>query len=189
MKKIFFLTLVMIMVLTLSLPSAVLAAKPTLFIAAGTLSDITPGTVRPAGSNGQWLVADRNILGHLNPEDSSGNHYSIQGDFILNYAGIFQLPSQAGNLHGIMKANSDVLAINGEVQRYVFKDEWYVPGVPLLELTVNGHWVGIKGIQGNGNFEAWLKFIPSPGGHVEKIVDSKFSMNGNFQFDQDHLLK
>lgn len=161
-------------------PSSALAAKPVPFAASGGISYITPGTVFPAGNSGRWVIVERQLYGNL----SSGD---INGEFTLSYKGnVESVETQAGNFHGTITVGGGayVFNVNGTSEPLEFQRLMeFTPGnwVPVLRLTLGGHWVFTDGAHGQGELSGWAEFIPTPDGHVGIIVDSSFTMNGQWQ--------
>ena len=170
MKKKFLLVgIVLALVATLLIPASVLAAKPAEVEASGVITAISPGTVFPAGNSGRWIVAERDLDGILLDGD-------ITGEFTMTYRANVELATQAGNLHGTMEVGGCVLQVNGKIAPLEM-----VPtplGVYLPKLTIAGNWTIIDGGKGQGEFEAWVIFIPTPEGHVDTIVASAITLNG-----------
>jgi len=167
-----FSSIALALVLTALMPVATLAAKPVSFDTSGIVTQISPGTVFPAGESGRWIVVERELCGTF----LSGN---INGDFTMTYKANVKLSNQAGNLHGTLKSGPYVLKLNGKIQPLEI-----VPtplGIDLPKLTITGHWTFTDGAQGNGNFDVWVIFIPTPEGHVGSIVASALSLTGNCQ--------
>ena len=155
------------------LPGAALMAKPATkpFNATGSVTYITPGTVYQAGATGKWVVLERTIGGNV-----AG---SLNGPFTMTYnALIDSVYTQAGTLHGKMKAGENVLKVDANILPLTL-----VPYGPytLPMLTVTGTWQNLEGGQGSGTFNAWLVFIPTPDGHVGSILASSFDMTGNWR--------
>jgi hypothetical protein len=170
MRKRLFSILVTILVLTVLSPTTVMAAKPVPFAAIGTVTGISPGTVFPAGESGRWVVVERELTGTL-----SGD---VSGNFTMTYKGNVELATQAGNIRGILQSNEYVFQVNGKIQPL----EWLgTPYASPAMLTLSGHWTVTTGAQGQGNFDAWAMFIPTPEGHVGTILASSFTMTGQWQ--------
>ncbi len=173
-KRMLFISLAVVLVLTMLIPGAALAGKPQPFYAAGVISGIEDTVIGenafPAGESGRWRVIDREITGQL-----SGD---VSGDFVMNYRANVELATQAGNLHGNIVAGDADFKVNGKIQPLEM-----VPtplGIDLPKLTITGHWnLDGKG-PGNGDFEAWVIFIPDEYGHVVMIIASSFIMEGNW---------
>jgi len=179
-KRLLFMSLALALVLTALTPAVALAAKPVPFEAEGSISGITPGDVFPAGKSGRYVVAEREITGTLGGD--------ISGDFTLTYKANVELATQAGNLHGTLEAGESVLNVNGKIEPLVFAG-WYIPpgahpaypdGIPLYQLTISGHWNFLEGARGQGDFDAWAIFVPTPAGHVGSIVASSFKLTGKW---------
>lgn len=171
MKKRLFISVVLALVLTALGSAPVLAAKPADFEASGEIGSITPGDVFPAGNSGRWRVIERQITGTL-----AGD---INGDFTLTYKANVELATQAGNLHGTLEVGSYVLKVNGKIEPLQM-----VPtllGFDLPMLTIKGRWTAIEGARGQGDFDAWVIFIPTPEGHVGQILASSFTLTGQWQ--------
>ena len=154
------------------MPAVALAAKPASFAASGTITYISPGTVFPAGESGRWRVVERELSGTFLSGD-------INGNFTMAYKANVELSTQAGNLHGTLEAGPCILKLNGKIQPLEI-----VPtplGIDLPKLTINGHWTFTDGARGQGDFEAWAIFIPTPEGHVGTIVASAFNLTGKWQ--------
>ncbi len=171
-KKLLFVSLALALVLTTLIPAAALAAKPVSFDASGIVTYISPGTVFPAGESGRWVVIERQLNGTF----LSGN---INGDFTMTYQANVELSTQAGNLHGTLKAGSHVLKLNGNIQPLEMIPTPF--GIDLPKLTISGRWTFTNGAQGGGEFDTWVIFIPTPEGHVGSIVASGLNLTGNWQ--------
>jgi len=180
-KRLLLMSLALALVLTALTPAVALAAKPVPLEANGTITSITPGDVFPAGESGRWRVVERDITGNL-----SG---AISGDFTMTYKANVELATQAGNLHGTLEAGESVLNVNGKIEPLVFAG-WYLPpgvhpaypdGIPLYKLTISGHWNFLEGATGQGDFDAWAIFVPTPEGHVAFIAASSFKLTGKWQ--------
>ena len=167
-----FISLVLALVLTTLMPAAVLAAKPASFGAGGIITYISPGTVIPAGESGRWVVVERELSGTFLSGDISGN-------FIMAYKANVELSTQAGNLHGTIEIGPYVLKVNGKIQPLEMVPTSF--GLDLPKLTINGHWTFTDGTQGQGDFDAWVIFIPTPEGHVDSIVGSTINLTGKWQ--------
>ncbi len=171
-KRMLFISLALVLVLTVLIPGAALAAKSQPFYAAGAITGIEDTVVGenafPAGESGRWRVIDREITGQL-----SGD---VSGDFVMNYRANVELATQAGNLHGNLVVDDASFKVNGKIQPLEM-----VPtplGIDLPKLTITGHWnLDGKG-PGNGDFEAWVIFVPDEYGHVVMIIASSFIMEG-----------
>ncbi|MDO8636139.1 MAG: hypothetical protein Q7R34_07850 [Dehalococcoidia bacterium] len=156
MKKVLFISLALVIALTAFMPAPALAAKPQAFSASGTVYYITPGTVKPAGDSGRFVVVERDIVGSL-----SG---SINGAFTLSYKANVELTTQAGNLHGTMQVGANnTLNVNGKIQPLVFagfsNDQ---PGNLVFMSTIDGHWNFLSGGNGSGKFDANILLIIDP---------------------------
>ena len=165
-------SLALALVLTALMPAATIAAKPGSFDTSGIVTQLSSGTVFPAGESGRWIVVERELSGTF----LSGN---IDGDFTMTYKANVELSTQAGNLHGALKAGPYILKINGKIQPLEM-----VPtplGIDLPKLTITGHWTFTDGAQGRGHFDVWVIFIPTHEGHVESIVASALNLTGNWQ--------
>jgi len=173
-RRMLFISLALVLVLTVLIPGAALAAKSQPFYAAGVITGIEDTVIGdnafPAGESGRWRVVDREITGQL-----SGD---VSGDFIMNYRANVELATQAGNLHGDLVMDGASFKVNGKIQPLEM-----VPtplGIDLPKLTITGHWnLDGKG-PGNGNFEAWVIFVPDEYGHVVMIIASSFVMEGKW---------
>ena len=173
-KRLLFMSLALALVLTALTPAVALAAKPAEFNATGTIGDISDGTVFPAGDSGRWRVVEREIVGIL------GEDGDISGDFTLTYKANVELATQAGNLHGTLAMDDGpyVLNVNGKIEPL----EWLGdPFASPAKLTISGHWNFIEGAKGQGDFDAWAIFVPTPEGHVAFIVASSFKLTGKWQ--------
>jgi hypothetical protein len=97
----------------------------------------------------------------------------------MNYRANVELETQAGNLQGMLYAGTNAFRLEGKSLpiEMVYFDAFqtYLPKV-----TMKGHWVGVE-IAGNGTFEGWGIFIPTPDGHVGTIVASSFILRGKWQ--------
>ncbi len=183
MKKILVLSLVLALALTLILPSAAMAAKtppvppapPSSFAAQGVMLSIDTGNVKEIGKSGKWLVKDRHIQGRFVNGDLGASPFTI------TYSGVFDLATQAGNLAGKLEAGENTIGIAGKVEPLTMFDigtsgsHMYLP-----KLTITGKWAGLKGLNANGSFEAWMVFVPTADGHVDYIVASSFAMTGKY---------
>lgn len=171
-RRMLFISLMLALVLTALMPGVALAAKPQPFYAAGVITGIEDTIIGEnafsAGESGRWRVVDRDITGQL-----SGD---ISGSFVMTYRANVELATQAGNLHGNLVAGDAGFRINGKIQPLEM-----VPtplGIDLPKLTITGHWnLDGKG-SGNGDFEAWVIFVPDEYGHVVMIIASSFVMEG-----------
>jgi len=171
-RRLLFISLTLALVLTTLMPSAAVAAKPASFGASGIITYISPGTVFPAGESGRWVVVERELSGTFLSGD-------IDGDFTMTYKANVELSTQAGNLHGTLETGPYVLKLNGKIQPLEM-----VPtplGIELPKLTIYGRWTFTDGARGQGNFEAWVIFIPTPEGHVQSIVASALNLTGKWQ--------
>jgi len=168
-KRLLFVFLVVTLVLTLSAPTAALAAKPKAFYAGGDITSITPGDVFPAGNSGRWVVAEREITGNL--------YGDINGVYSLVYkANIESVYTQAGNIHGRLVVDGIELNVQGKIQPLEFVPPY---GLPLL--TISGKWTFVNGGQGNGDFVAYAMFIPDAEGHVAMIMASGIQLTGKWK--------
>ncbi len=176
-RRILFISLALVLMVTALAPATALAAKPKSFYAAGEINYIEAtvigDNVFPAGNSGRWRVVGREIGGEL-AGDSNGS-------FLMTYkASIESTETQAGNLQGVLETGEYSFKVNGKIQplEVVGIIEIY-PGiyVPQLKLTISGHW-NLSGSQGNGEFDAWVVFLPDEYGHVAMIVASSFVMDG-----------
>ncbi|MBU2608284.1 MAG: hypothetical protein KKF26_03100 [Chloroflexi bacterium] len=183
-KRILFVALVLALVLTSVMPMTALAAKPVPFEAIGGITSISKGEVMPAGQSGRWRVIERELTVNL-----FGDIGGVEGiESTMTYKANVELSTQAGNLHGTLEAGSYVAKVNGKIEPIEFAD-WYLPpgtpgypdGIPLYKLTIGGHWAFTDGAKGQGDFEGWVVFIPTPQGHVSVITGSAFTMTGKWQ--------
>ncbi|MBI4334266.1 MAG: hypothetical protein HY673_23665 [Chloroflexi bacterium] len=152
-----------------------LAAKPVDFDAAGVITSISPGDVAPVGDSGKWRVILREIGGTL-----SGD---INGAFKMKYKANVD-STQSGNLHGRVDVGDYRLNVNGKIKPVEFVGFYSHPvygPVPLLKIELSGHWNFIEGEQGEGQWQAWAIFIPTPDGHVGLITASGFNLSGQWQ--------
>jgi len=171
-KKLLFISLALVLVLGALIPAVALAAKPVEFNASGNITYIElGGSVFPAGESGRWVVASRYLDGTFLSGD-------VNGDFTLTYKANVD-SEQAGNLHGLLEVGAYTLRVNGTIEplEMVYFEPWdtYLP-----MLTISGHWTFIEGAQGQGDFDAWLIFIPF-GEHVGMVVAGEFTMTGKWQ--------
>ena len=176
-KRLLVISLTLALILAALTPATAFAAKPVTFEAEGTIISITPGDVAPAGESGRYRVIEREITGDL-----SGG---INGPFTLTYKANVELATQAGRFVGTMEAGAYLLRVNGQIQPLEFSRWMEFPTdsgnyVPVMKLTINGHWTSIDGGRGNGDFTAEVYFVPTPEGHVAFIVDSSFTMTGQW---------
>jgi hypothetical protein len=164
-RKTIILGMVVALTLVLVAPGAVLAAKPTDFIALGNLDTIDEGEPFAAGQSERWVVPERTITGAI-----SG---AITGNYILTYKANVAA-DQSGNFHGEMVVNEGeyVIKVNGNSSLGITPIGY--PG-----LILSGHWTLIDGAQGNGSFDAWL--IPIiEGGHIIGIHAGAIEMSGKW---------
>ena len=171
-RGLLFISLALALVLTLLMPGTALAAKPSSFASTGIVTYILPGTVVPAGESDRWIVVERELGGAFLSGDISGN-------FTMVYKADVELSTQAGNLQGTVEAEPYAFKVNGNIQPLEM-----VPtplGIDLPKLTINGRWMFTDGARGEGSFDAWVIFIPTPEGHVGSIVASTFSLTGRWQ--------
>lgn len=167
-----FISLILALVLTAFIPVPTLAAKPKPFAATGTIDYISSGTVFPAGASVRWVVAERELTGTL-----SGD---LNGQFTMTYkANVESMDSQAGNFHGMLLVGPYILKINGSSEPLEFVG-WYAPEVPIYKLIIGGHWTFTNGAHGQGNFDGYAIFIPTPEGHVGYILGSSFNLTGQW---------
>jgi len=176
-KRLLLINLVLVLVMMVLAPAAALAAKPQPFYAGGNIAYITPGDVMPAGNSGRWRVIERELGGALLPE-VAGIPTDVAGPFTLTYKANVELATQAGNLHGTLEAGDYTCRVNGKIEPLEFVEMF--PGVYLPKLSINGHWTFTGGAKGNGNFDAWVIFIPDACGHIESIIASSFTMDGGW---------
>jgi hypothetical protein len=175
MKKILLVGVILAMVLTLILPSAAMAAKPVDFYTAGTISDITPGTVSQIGHTDWWRVSERDITGVF----AEGPEASVSGAFTLTYQGKFKLSTQEGKFKGDLICEDSSFKIDGNVDPLEFVpigNNLYAP-----KLTISGDWKYQEGGKGKGEFSGWLIFNPTPDGHVDYVIASSFVMTGKIK--------
>ncbi|MBI4288934.1 MAG: hypothetical protein HY671_10950 [Chloroflexi bacterium] len=175
--------IIIVMVSLAVSPAPASAAKPVAFNATGTIGSISPGTVKPAGGSGRFVVVEREIGGFFVAGDLGAA--SISGDptsgvpFTMYYKANVELATQAGNLHGTLTAGDKVLNLNGKIDPLGFVDIGI--GVPLPKLSISGHWNFTNGAQGEGEFTAWAIFAATPEGHIFWIPLSGFAMTGQWQ--------
>ncbi|MFH0913751.1 MAG: hypothetical protein V1849_00485 [Chloroflexota bacterium] len=165
MKRMLLVSLVLVLVGTVFLPGAALAALPEDFSASGTISAISDPVEFAAGKSGRFVVEERTVTGAL-----SGD---VGGDFALTYRANVELATQAGNLHGTLSVGSYVFRVQGKIEPLGF--------VPAPVLTISGQWTLIEGARGQGNFDAWAVFVPDAQGHVVFILASSITMTGQWQ--------
>ena len=182
LKRLLFISLALALALTALAPATVSADKDEQLVpfnATGDITGITSGTAFPAGNSGWWRVVERQIFGTV-----SGD---IAGDFTMTYKGVFKLATQEGNLNGMLMVEGDrsyVLKVNGKSEPLEFVPAQTPYGIiSLPRLTIHGHWTFTEEAPGNGNFDAWVIFIPANGGHVGDIIASAFTMTGHYGTD------
>jgi len=176
-RRTLLISLVLVLILTALAPATALAAKPQSFYAAGKITYISPGEVLPAGESGRWRVIERELRGELLPE-VEGLETDISGPFTMTYKANVELATQAGNLHGILEIGDYTFRVNGKIQPLEIVP--IAPGIYLPKLAINGHWTLGDGARGNGEFDAWVVFVPDAYGHVAYIVASSFTMDGKW---------
>jgi hypothetical protein len=164
-KKTILLGLVLAMALVMVAPGAALAAKPATFEAVCSISAIDEGDPFAAGQSGRWVVPERTIIGTVTGD--------INGDFVLTYKANVAA-DQAGNFHGEMVVtnpdDSWTIKLNGKsggTELVGWSDiptgNPQMPYLPILSITINGHWTFVDGAQGNGTFnDAAIVFIGVP---------------------------
>ena len=96
----------------------------------------------------------------------------------MTYKANVELATQAGNLHGTLETGAYTFRVNGKIQPLEMVP--ISPEIYLPKLTINGQWTLTDGARGQGDFEAWVLFIPTPEGHVGTIIASSFTMTGNW---------
>ncbi len=172
MKRELIISLALALVLALAtiMPSPAPAAEPVAFATSGTVSSITPGTVKPAGTSGRFVVIQRDIVGSM-----SGD---IIGAYTFSYKANVELLTQAGNLHGTLTVGESTFNLNGKIAPLMLVPvgEYLLP-----KLNISGNWDLIEGAHGEGIFNAAVTFIPTPEGHVGTIIDSTFFLTGQWQ--------
>ena len=171
-----FIGLMLALTLTFAMSTKVQASKPVEFNANGTIASISnppDAAVIPAGNSSRWVVLERDIDGSI-----SGD---INGDFILTYkANVNAL--QAGILHGMLNVGEGSYAIEMNGKSQPIEIVWYEPFQTYLpRINMSGHWNFISGARGQGEFNAWFIFIPTPDGHIALIVDSDITLTGTWQ--------
>lgn len=173
-KRILLISLALVLLFTMLAPAAALAAKPQTFQAAGVITYIEDTQVGdnafPAGNSSRWRVIDREIGGELLGD--------ISGSFVLTYKANVELATQAGNLHGVLETGEYSFRVNDKIQPLTMAPSPL--GFDLPVLTLNGHWTLTDKGQGQGDFAAWVQFIPDEYGHVVMIVASSFEMDGKW---------
>ncbi|MFH1003663.1 MAG: response regulator, partial [Chloroflexota bacterium] len=151
------------------------------FHSVGSITQISRGEVQPIHETHRWRVTRRVVCGHLEGD--------ISGDYTITYsADIDSLETQSGTLSGVLAVagGSYALDIEGRIQPLEVlkaaelppKSGHYVP--ILARLTIKGYWTFTTGLWGRGSFDAVVNFIPTPDGHVGRVVDSEFIMAGQF---------
>ena len=179
-RRLLLISLALVLMLMALAPATALAAKPQPFHAAGEINYIEAtvigDNVLPAGNSGRWRVDGREIGGEL-----SGD---VNGSFLMTYkANIASTETQAGNLHGTLEAGDYSFKVNGKIQPLeIVGIVEIAPGiyVPKLRLTINGHWNLADGGRGQGDFDAWVVFLPDANGHVAAILASSFTMTSKW---------
>lgn len=171
-RGLLFISLALALVLTTLMPTAATAAKPVSFSTSGIITYISPGTVVSAGESGRWRVVERELSGAFLSGD-------INSNFTMDYKANIELSTQAGNLNGTLEAGPYILKLNGKIQPLEMVPTPF--GIDLPKLTINGRWTFTEGVQGQGNFDAWVIFIPTPEGHVGSIIASAFNLTGQWQ--------
>jgi len=168
-KKILFISLALVIALTVFMPAPALAAKPVPFYASGIITAISDGTVKPAGDSGRFVVVTRDIEVVLNGDIGQPNiHYAF------SYKANVELATQAGNLHGTLLVDGKTLNINGKIG---------VGMTPLgiHGLIIDGHWNFTDGAKGEGDLAVWALPITDKYGHVLYIPYSSFTLTGQWQ--------
>ncbi len=175
-KRIFLVSLALVLALFLLAPAPALAAKPVEFNASGSIETISAGDVLPAGNSGRWVVHERELCGIL-----SGD---INDDFVLTYRANVD-ENQAGNLSGKLTIGQDAcsMRLNGKSQPLeLVWLETFNTYLPML--AIEGHWTFNQGARGNGDFAAWFIFIPQVDEqgnvHIGQIVGSALELTGKW---------
>ncbi len=152
-----------------SLPA--IAANPVAFSANGVVTSITDGTVKPAGASGRFVVMERALDGTFAGPD-------LTGDFTMAYKANVELATQAGDIHGTitMKDSGRVLNLNGTIHPLEMVPTPF--GFNLPKLTISGHWNSTGEGKGQGDFTAWVIFVPDANGHILFIPASAFTLTG-----------
>jgi len=167
--------LVLALALGVVAPVPALAAKPVGFGASGVITDVSQGDIFPAGNSGRFVVQSREMVGNI-----SGD---ISGDFVLTYKANVVIQDQSGNLHGKLTVTGEdgawTVNVNGKSNplEFVWVDHYGF----LPKLSISGHWTFNSGAKGNGDFEAWLIFIPDAHGHIVDIIGSAFEMTSQWK--------
>lgn len=200
MKKMLAISLILALMMSLVLTPAAATAGPLSFSGTGSIYYISEGdasspeTVLQCGSSDNWHVTDRIVKGTF---DEDGN---VSGDFTMVYSGVFKMNYekfisgnsqgyQSGNFYGslTMDDNSAIFKLNGKVSPMSLTPVGYYPVgndmVPIMELAITGSWNLQQGGTGNGDFNASIKFVPTPDGHIYFVVPnlSHFTMTGKYK--------
>lgn len=191
-KRLLCVTLVASLVLSVVMPTTALAAKGKAFDdfeASGTVIGIDPGTVKPAGQSGRWIVSERSVIGVL-----SGD---ANGMFTMTYKANVD-SDQAGTFNGELEVGSLVFKVRGKSElgdptgfgTVVIPNPFPPPdmievNVAFFPLTTSGGWTLMEGAQGNGDYNATISVaiaVDGPfAGHIVGIVDSSVSLTGRWK--------
>jgi len=179
-KKLLYIGLTACLVLAALTPGTALAKKGggfEEFYATGEISGIDPGTVKPAGNSGRWVVSERAVIVQFT--DGTGT---------MTYAANVPIETQAGSFHGQLEKGDLVFRVQGKSEPITYRydipsglPEPYPPSLPVYRLEFSGSWTLVSGGQGNGTFSGWADFVPTPEGHVGLILDSAFTMTGKWK--------
>ena len=184
MKRGLIFSLALVMIMAALMPSQVLAAKPVPFDATGNVFYITPGTVKPAGTSGRFVVIERDIVGSIGG--------AISGPYTFSYKANVELLTQAGNLHGTLTVGERdyVLNISGKTLPLELTDDQsncppeYCPSgdYQVFRSTIDGHWDFLVGAHGEGNFNAnVLLVIDMSTNHVVWVNGGSVTLTGQWQ--------
>ena len=186
-KKILLVGLVVSLTLVVAVPVPALAAAPVVFSAGGTVTEVTPGDIFPAGTSGRWVVDERQMSGLI-----AG---SINGEYTLTYSANMDLETQAGSFHGTISVDSVLINVTGKSQLVglgspgplvEIAPDVFIPTI-IRSLETAGSWTLISGSVGNGDYTGLTAVVIAAAGPVEgHILDivpgySYFTMTGKWK--------
>lgn len=143
------------------LPTAIQAAQ-TQISATGNISTISETMGFPTGNNGKYKVTSRTVTGSFVSGD-------LNGDYTFNYAGQFDLNTQAGKIKGNLTNGDQVFDIKGNSQPFSLLDNDLIS-------TASGYW---SSDHGYGTWTATYYLQLDADGHIIAILpDSSFTLTG-----------
>ena len=191
-RKLLCIILAASLILSVVMPGTALAAKGKAFDyfeANGLVTGIDPGTVKPAGQSGRWIVSERQIEVYM-----WGN---LNGLFTLTYKANVD-SEQTGTFHGELVAGELVFKVRGKSELgtstgggTIMLPNPELPGeeievtVAFFPLSTTGKWTLIEGAQGNGDYDTDIDVVIALDGpymgHIVDITGSKVLMTGKWK--------